>query len=237
MTAPGRLPAALLVLVTLAFAISPALTPNFGGYDPDQFPLRIERPAILPAGYAFSIWGPIYLWLALHALFGLWKRPDDPVWSSVRLPLIGSIAVGAVWLAVAVRSPVMASVLIAVMLALALAALFRAPPRQDRWLLLAPVAVYAGWLTAATGVSLGILMTGYGWLGNTAAAVAMLCAVLLTAVTVQLRLARAPDYGLTVIWALVAVIVANGQANLTVSAVAGTGIVVMALAAWRAHRA
>lgn len=233
MTAPGRLPAALLVLVTIAFAISPAFTPNFGGYDPDQFPLRVERPAILPAGYAFSIWGPIYLWLALHALFGLWKRPDDPVWSAVRLPLIGSVAVGAVWLAVAVRSPVMASLLIALMLALALAALVRAPKRPDRWLLLAPVAVYAGWLTAATGVSVGVLMTGYGWLDNTAAAVVMLCAVLLVAATVQRQIGRAPEYAATVNWALAAVIVANAEANLMVTLVAAAGILVMTWAAWR----
>lgn len=233
MTAPGRLPAALLVLVTIAFAISPAFTPNFGGYDPDQFPLRVERPAILPAGYAFSIWGPIYLWLALHALFGLWKRPDDPVWSEVRLPLIGSVAVGAVWLAVAVRSPVMASLLIALMLALALAALVRAPKRPDRWLLLAPVAVYAGWLTAATGVSVGVLMTGYGWLDNTAAAVVMLCAVLLVAATVQRQIGRAPEYAATVNWALAAVIVANAEANLVVTLVAAAGILVMTWAAWR----
>jgi hypothetical protein len=233
MTAPGRLPAALLVLVTIAFAISPAFTPNFGGYDPDQFPLRVERPAILPAGYAFSIWGPIYLWLALHALFGLWKRPDDPVWSAVRLPLIGSVAVGAVWLAVAVRSPVMASLLIALMLALALAALVRAPKRPDRWLLLAPVAVYAGWLTAATGVSVGVLMTGYGWLDNTAAAVVMLCAVLLVAATVQRQIGRAPEYAATVNWALAAVIVANAEANLVVTLVAAAGILVMTWAAWR----
>ena len=233
MTAPGRLPAALLVLVTIAFAISPAFTPNFGGYDPDQFPLRVERPAILPAGYAFSIWGPIYLWLALHALFGLWKRPDDPVWSAVRLALIGSVAVGAVWLAVAFRSPVMASLLIALMLALALAALVRAPKRPDRWLLLAPVAVYAGWLTAATGVSVGVLMTGYGWLDNTAAAVVMLCAVLLVAATVQRQIGRAPEYAATVNWALAAVIVANAEANLMVTLVAAAGILVMTWAAWR----
>ncbi len=87
-------------------------------------------------------------------------------------PLIVSLAIGAIWLAVAVRDPVWASVLIALMLGGALAALFRAPARPDRWLLLAPLAIYAGWLTAATGVSIGILLTGFGWLPETAAAAA-----------------------------------------------------------------
>lgn len=236
MTAPGRLPAAILLLVTIAFAISPAFTPNFGGYDPDQFPLRIEQPAILPAGYAFSIWGVIYLWLLLHAVMGLWKRAEDRDWSAVRLPLIGSLAVGAIWLAVAVRSPALASVLIVLMLVLALAALLRAPASPDRWLLLAPVAVYAGWLTAASGVSVGVLLAGYGVLGDTAAAVTMLCVVLLVAAAVQRRLGRAPEYAGTVNWALAAVIVANAQTNLTVTLVAAAGILVMTWAAWRSAR-
>ena len=64
----------------------------------------------------------------------------------------------------------------------------------------------------------------------------VLGAVLLVAVLVQLRLRRAPEYGLTVIWALVAVIVANGQANLTVSGVAAVGIVILALSAVRTVR-
>lgn len=233
MTLTGRLPAAIVLFLTIAFAISPAFTPGFGGYDPDQFPRRIAQPAILPAGYAFSIWGLIYLWLILHALFGLVQRPDDPWWSATRAPLIGSLALGSIWLAVAVQSPVMASVLITVMLLLALAALFRAPARPDRWLLLAPLAIYAGWLTAATGVSIGVLLTGYGWLPETSAAVLMLCVVLGTAVLVQLRLQRAPEYGLTVIWAAIAIIVANGQGNLTVSAGAAVAILILALTAYK----
>ena len=234
----GRLPAAILLLLTIAFAVSPAFTPGFGGYDPTQFPLMVARPAILPAGYAFAIWGLIYLWLILHGLFGLAQRAEDPDWSATRLPLGASVAIGAIWLAVAVRSPVMASVLIVAMLILALAALVRAPARPDRWLLLAPLAIYAGWLTAATGVSLGVLITGYGWLPDTAAAILMLGLVLVAAVLVQLRLHRAPEYGLTVIWAAVAVIVANGQANLTVSASTALAILILALAAWKvtSHR-
>ena len=66
---------ALLVLIaTLAFAVSPVFVPGFGGYEPAQFPNPIEAPVVQPAGYAFSIWGVIYLWLLVSASFGLWKR-------------------------------------------------------------------------------------------------------------------------------------------------------------------
>lgn len=228
---------ALVLLTAVAFGLSPLLTPEFRGYEAGQFPVRIDQPAVLPAGYAFAIWGLIYLWLIAHAAFGLWKRRDDPAWGRTRRPLIASLAVGAVWLAVAVRDPVWASVLIAAMLAGALVALLRAPMRPDRWLLLAPLAIYAGWLTAATGVSLGVLLAGFGWLSDTGAALLMLSVVLAGALTVQRRLARAPEYGATVIWALAAVIVANGAANLSVSGLAAVGIAALTLAAlWAGRR-
>ena len=226
----------LVLLAALAFGVSPAFTPEFRGYDPQQFPIPFESPAVLPAGYAFSIWGLIYLWLILHAAFGLWKRADDPAWDGPRLPLILSLAVGAIWLAVAVRDPVWASILIAVMLAGALAALARAPARPDRWLLLAPLAIYAGWLSAATGVSVGILLTGFGWLPETAAALVTLAVVLAFTLGVQLRLGRAPEYGLTVIWALAAVCVRNGTANLPVTGLALIGIAALAAACWQVSR-
>ena len=226
----------LVLLMALAFGLSPLLTPDFRGYDATQFPVRLDAPAILPAGYAFAIWGLIYLWLVLHAGFGLWKRAGDPAWDGVRAPLILSLAVGAIWLFVAVRDPLWASVLIAVMLAGALVAVLRAPAVPDRWLLLAPLAIYAGWLSAATGVSLGVLLAGFGWLPDTGAAVVMLGVVLALAVAVQLRLGRAPEYGLTVVWALVAVCVRNGAANLVVTGLAAAGCLVMLAVVWRVRR-
>jgi hypothetical protein len=233
---PAGIRAALVLVAALAFGLSPLLTPEFRGYDPAQFPVRLEAPAILPAGYAFGIWGLIYLWLALHALFGLLRRAGDARWDGTRLPLIVSLGIGATWLWVAVRDPVWASVLIAVMLGTALVALWRAPAAPDRWLLLAPLAVYAGWLTAATGVSLGVLLVGFGWLPDTAGAVVMLLAVLALAAGVQLRLARAPDYGLTVVWALLAVAARNGLENAGVTGLALAGCGVMLAAAWRARQ-
>ena len=67
----------VISIIILAMVAAPALTPSFTGYDPATFPVRIDRPAIQPAGYAFSIWGLIYLWLLVHAGYGLFKRRDD----------------------------------------------------------------------------------------------------------------------------------------------------------------
>ncbi len=102
----------IVLLMALAFGLSPLVTPEFRGYDPAQFPIRLDRPAIQPAGYAFSIWSVIYLWLTAHAAYGLWKRADDPAWDAVRRPWSVALAVGAVWLWMAGRSPLWGTILI-----------------------------------------------------------------------------------------------------------------------------
>lgn len=218
----------LVLIAAFAFLVAPFISPPFTGYDPGTFRVVIPRPFIQPAGYAFSIWGLIYTWLAVHAVFGLIKRADDTRWDVTRLPLAGSALMGAVWLAIAGVAPVTATVVIWTMLWLALSALLRANPARDRWLLVAPIAIYTGWLTAAAAVSLGVILAGYGWLSNTASAIAMLALVLVIAVTVQIARRGVLEYGATVIWALIGVIAVNwGDARL-VAYVALGGIAVMA---------
>lgn len=224
-----KIRAFILLLVTLAFGAAPFITPPFTGYDPGTFPVVIERPAIQPAGYAFSIWSVIYLWLIVHAVFGLWKRDTSPAWDRVRLPLSLSIGIGAVWLGIANGYPILATVAIWVMAISALMAFLAADRAVDRWLLAAPTAIYAGWLSAASAVSLGVVLAGYGWLSDTGSAVAMLGLVLAIAVSVQMRRPEMPVYGLTVIWALGGVVAVNWGANATVAVIAASGIVIMAL--------
>ena len=215
----------LFVLVAaLAFAASPLLAPGFDGFSPDQFPRPQENPPVQPAGYAFAIWGLIYLWLIAGAGFGLLQRPEDEDWAPMRPALVASLALGATWLPVAQWSPLVATVLIWAMLGTALLALFRTGD-TDRWWQMTPVAIYAGWLTAASAVALGLVLGGYEWLPDTGAALLALAIGLGVAIVVQYRLHRAPEYGLTVIWALVGVIVANWQPlNVAVAGLAVIGI-------------
>jgi hypothetical protein len=231
-------PAAAISTFILAvlFALSPLLSPDFGGFDPDRFPIPQNNPPVQPEGYAFAIWGPIYLWLMIGLGFGIWKRGTDPAWHAMRLALIPSLAVGAVWLLVAVNSPVWASILIWVMLVFALIALFRSP-REDGWFAAGPVGLYAGWLSAASCVSLGLLLAGYGYLEGSTAALLMVFIALVLASGVQSQLRRAPTYGIAVIWALVGVVVQNLDGDMTVAALAAGGALALMLPTFRAWRA
>lgn len=224
-----KLRAALLLLVTLAFGAAPFLTPPFRGYDPSLFPVQIARPSVQPAGYAFSIWSVIYLWLLVHAVTSLWKRADHPAWDRTRLPLTLAIALGSAWLSIAPVAPITATITILVMAASALTAFLRADTATDRWLLSAPIAILAGWLSAAAAVSTGVVIAGYGLLSDTASALVMIAATLALAITIQRRKPQMPVYGLTVIWALAGITVANAGLNPAAAIAAGLGIAAMAL--------
>lgn len=225
--------AALLLLVAVAFAASPLFS-AFDGFDPARYPVaQTDPPPVQPAGWAFAIWGPIYALLLAHAAFGLLRRADDPDWDAPRLPLALSLAVGVPWLWVAERAPLAATAMILVMLAAALLALSRTPSGRDRLLLAPPVALYAGWLTAASAVALGVSAGGYGVLTPGEAAWGGLALALLVAVAVQARVAPGPVYGLGVIWALLGVAAQNGGERLGLTLAASAGASLLAALAWR----
>ena len=222
----------LIPLLAIAFAASPFLSSSFGGCAPDAFPVPQDDPPVQPAGYAFAIWGLIYLWLIAHGVRGLARR-DHPGWRPTRLPLAVSLAVGAVWIPVANASPLWATVLILVMLAGALAALLRAGT-ADPWWLDTPLGLYAGWLTAASCVSLGLVAAGWGLVPALTAAWGALALALVLGIAVIWR-RPSPGYAAALAWALVGVAVANWGTGTGLSPVAlGAAALVAGLCTKRA---
>ena len=222
-TAMKHILAWLTLLFTVTFVTSPAFTNPFAGFRADQLPIPQIDPPIQPAGYAFAIWGLIYGWLLISALFGVWKRREDADWDAVRLPLAISLALGTPWLAVANASAIWATVLIFLMAIAAIAAILRAP-RQDRWWLQAPVALYAGWLTAASFVSLGSTAAGYGiGFDQTGWAYAGITGALVVGLAVLSRRPNTPGYAISLVWALIGIIVTNQFAEIGVSLLAAIG--------------
>ncbi|SLN55173.1 hypothetical protein [Roseisalinus antarcticus] len=228
-----RLLAIATLILSVTFAGAPLITPPFAGFDGAQLPIPQDSPPIEPAGYAFGIWGLIYLWLLVSAVFGLRKREDDPAWEAPRAWLVPSLLLGTPWLWVAGQSAIWATVMIVAMAATAVMAL-KAAPWFDRWTLQAPLGIYAGWLTAASFVSLGSTLAGYGILFDaTGWAYVGIVIALVTAIAIQDWLEKAPEYGLTVTWALIAVIVQNGSDKLALSIIAAAGAFVLTAMAIR----
>lgn len=201
--------ALFVFLAALAFAVSPFLVPEFRGFNPDLYPNPQVDPPVQPAGYAFAIWSVIYLWLLLHAGMGLWRYRDDRFWDQGRMALILSLTVGAIWLPVAVASPIWATVLIWVMLISAIAALISMAGATPNWAASLPVGLYAGWLTAASFVSIGLLGAGYGfWFEEFGWALTALSLATAFTLIAQQHI-RLWTYGFGVIWGFLGVAVQN----------------------------
>jgi hypothetical protein len=224
-----RLRAVLLLGATLAFAVSPLVTGGFRGFAPDAFPVPQIDPPVQPAGWAFAIWGPIYAGLLAHAGWGLVRSSDAAGWDAPRPALIASLVLGAAWIPTAQANAGLATAMIWAMLLLAVAALARGAGMP--WPARLPLGLYAGWLTAASWVSVGLALGGWGWLSGDAAALVALPLAVAFAAAVQLRRAPfAPEYGATVIWALCGILAANLGRGLLIPALALAGAAAMAAA-------
>ncbi len=229
----------IVVAVTLLFVASAFVTP-FTGFAPEAFPVPQVNPPAQPAGYAFAIWGVIYLWLIASAFYGVFRRLTSPDWSAARIPLVISLGIGMFWLSVAARSPVGATIMIWSMWGTALLSLARAPA-TDRWWFLAPVGLYTGWLTAASSVSIGLLGGGYGLMFSEEAWAFVVAAIATSlGLGVLTRIRNAPEFAFGIAWALIAVAVKAAGTNPTLSWCA-TGcaaliLITSAFAAWSKAR-
>lgn len=229
-----KIQALLTLLLAVAFAVSPLLTDPFSGFRPDQLPIPQIAPPVQPAGYAFAIWGVIYLGLIASAAFGALRRRADADWDAARPGLILSLAIGVPWIAIANALAIWATATIFAMAGGAIWALLRSPDR-DLWLFRVPVGLYAGWLSAASFVSLGATAAGYGiGFGQVGWAYAGITGALVLAGLVQRHPRAGPGYGFAVIWALIGIVVANGADTMAVSLLAGLGIALVTVLAIRA---
>lgn len=184
-----------------------------------------------PAGYAFSIWGVIYVLLALFVLYylGLLDRQEAdsrPEWlPAVAFCFVISCLANGAWIfAWHYRSiPLSVVLIVAILSSLGAISVLIAParwkPGQETYgqqgfqraplLVWLPFGVYFGWITVATIANITVLLVSLGWdgLGLPPAfwTNAVLIVGVLIAVNVILR-QRDPAYGLAVLWAYGAIL-------------------------------
>ena len=209
------------------------------------------RTLVVPAPYAFSIWGPIF---ALALAWGFWQaRPAqraDPEVARLRGPAAGAFALMLGWM-VAAQLTANGWHLLAIMLALLMVALLAfgravaAPVVTPgwRWLVRPLFGLLAGWISAAAVVNLSgaAAAEGFDWFGLAPSFVAMgLVLVAVWIATAVLRRNRGDLwYAGAVLWAFFAIIVAQVTArapDYAVVLVAGLGMAMVAVASLLARR-
>jgi translocator protein len=202
---------------------------------------RAYRTPVLPAGWAFVIWAPIYLAFLGYAIYqALPAQRGRAVHRATGWWLAASTVLNAGWiLAFSTRFVLPAEVLIVALLGV-LARVFgrlsreRASGAGERVALRFPVALYTGWVslavvagTAATGVRLGL--PGDGALA-TIAAVLMLLVTAGIVASVIVNGTAVVGYAIAAVWALVGIALNDPPAAVGVTAAVASVVVLFATA-------
>ncbi len=114
---------------------------------------------ITPAGYAFAIWGLIYIGLIAYSIYqALPAQRHNPAFQKVSWGIIGACVLQTIWIYVFLTFNFWPSVLLILGILGCLAYAYvntRSVPAtwKNRWLFQAPVSVYFGWITVATVVN------------------------------------------------------------------------------------
>jgi hypothetical protein len=217
----------LLVLAATIFAIviGQAQILLQWGQSPAEFAADSDA-TLKVAGYAFAIWGVIYLWLLVYAVRqALPGTGESKLIHRLGWPSVAALLGIGWWILAAAFDQEMATIVLifgslAVLLLplLANAGTIRALPRghRDRWMTVWPLALLAGWLTIASPVNLITVATGNGWLPEvlspTVWAILAIVVVAGVALGVTQRL-RTLAYGLPIAWGLLGAFVAEQTRN------------------------
>ncbi|MEP6908573.1 MAG: hypothetical protein ABI858_11435 [Pseudoxanthomonas sp.] len=214
----------LVLLLSLAmplvswFSQQEAFGPTNGALS-DRYPTLV-----VAAGYAFAIWGLIFL---LDVVFGFWqlssKRRPDGVVSRIRLPATMGFALTALWMPVFSQQLYWLALLIiwSSLACLAICALRLSrdfqPEAGQRWCAWLPLSLHAGWLSLAATLNTAQVIVAYrllptsdmlGW----SVVLFALAAILLLVLNQRMRCNVA--YAAAAVWALVAVYVKQSAADL-----------------------
>lgn len=217
----------LIVLAAVIFAVVIGQTQVLLGWGQSPAEFSADSDSTLRvAGYAFAIWGLIYLWLVVYAV----RQALPGTGESLLIHRLGWPSVGALlgigwWVVAAAFDWEIATIVlifgslgVILIPLLANAGAIRALPRgdRDRWMTVWPLAMLAGWLTVASPVNLITVATGNGWLPEvlspTAWAILAVAMVAVVALVVTQRL-RTLAYGLPIAWGLLGAFVAEQARN------------------------
>ncbi len=214
----------LVLLAAIAMPVLAWLT-NAGHFGPDNATMSDRYPTLLIAsGYAFAIWGLIFLLDLIYAGWQLTghRRNDDTLgriapWAFAGFVLTTAwmplFSLGQFWLCLAV---IVGATFCMTRCAMILS--HDRTPQEGQWLWAwAPLSLHAGWLTVASFLNIAQVIVAYQlastthMLGWSLALFALAAAVLLV---MNLRMRGNIDYMLAAVWALVAVYVKQSHSGL-----------------------
>jgi hypothetical protein len=214
-----------------------------------------ERPSlVIPADYAFAIWGPIFLLCLAYATYqALPANRHDPLLRRVGWFFAGAFFLNGLWeVLVPLRQPVLLQAILAGIFACSAVAHLRLVrwdrgelSRADRWLVALPLGLLFGWITAANVVSFNDTLVEVGILGSgvggalVGAFLLLIGAVLASAVVLVTAVGPLQSllaYTAAVLWALAGVVVKQYDASLLTTGAAVVAVLLVTLVLFGALR-
>lgn len=178
-----------------------------------------------PAGYAFSIWGLIYITLFGFVIYTgrslFTKRDTDLILFRIGWVFVFTCMANAAWVVAWLNDMTGVSVLIMIALLLGLLRILRIT--QEDWdyrplpgylFVRLPFALYTGWISVALIANAAAWLTKTGWEGGdvSTATWAVIMIVVAGLINIAMVISRhLLAYGLVGIWALLAIAVANNN--------------------------
>lgn len=192
---------------------------------------------ITPAGYAFSIWGLIYITLGIYVYHQAFRAdPEQSVYDSIALPLVLNLLANSLWvIAFQFEFIALSAVLMLVILATLIQISIvwvndRTLPRSRKARLRIPFSLYLGWISVATIVNLSVVVKYTGW--ETLGLGEPTWVAIMTGVGAGLALfvmiaTRDIIFSLVIIWAYVAIAVAQNDNSIIFIAALGWAAVLL----------
>lgn len=206
--------AANIILAVAQIAVSVVAGKDIGPTS-DRYPTYV-----LPAGYAFAIWGLIFGGTLGYAVYQLLPaQREKPLFRRIGWPAASSFLANCVWVIVFPRGLFVLSVAVIVWLLASVifvvAGIYRQPIAgmtfAERWLVYATFSVFLGWVSVATTVNIAQTLSAESevksWGPGVWWGVGVLLVVGAVAAAVTARLRANFFFAITVVWALVAVTV------------------------------
>lgn len=224
----------------LAFAVLQILTPllpSLGVGDPIGERSDAVDTILTPAGWAFSIWGPLYASCLAYAIYqALPAQRTGPLLNRIGWFTTGAFLGNAAWAAYTqIFGLSLISVAIILFTLICLLAVYRAFAnvsdgfsRGEQWLVVLPLSALAAWLTAASIVNVSASLQYHGVEGGSATAMIGAAVIVVGGFIAAAALWKGhgnPWYALAFLWALGAIYAAGGQE----SALVAVAVVVSAI--------
>ncbi len=196
-----------------------------------------------PAGYAFSIWGLIYLLILGFVIYqglGLFKKSlDNDTASKVGIWFVVSCLANSLWLFAWLHEQLLISVLIMMLLLTSLLKIhLKTHLLKDKvsinhtLCIRLPFSVYMGWISVALIANIAGFLTQIDWNGFGLSAVFWTLAMIFIAGVLKLFVTwkrNIPEFAFVGAWALAAIAIANREVEQTIFSTATMVAIVLIL--------